>query len=879
MRKLIVSTLALLAAVQTPLVPAMAQEHGAAAAASAEAAAVASPILVSILKAGPRTFVTPDGDTMTLALFNMAESGDGAPMMLDSRTGLLSPVAQTDQDGVLSDGKGGTSRLNDHGASIDVSRDGQALRATAAAIQNEDVAFPSGDRTVRGRMTHAVGPGPHPVVVMVHGAGVDSRDFAFYAHLAGHLAANGVSVLTYDKRGWGDATRGRYPLISDLTEDVEAAVRYLRGRADVQRDRVGLIGVSEGGWTAPLAASRGGGVAFMSLIAAPAFDTWEQELDETNDVMTAAGASEADKALAFAAMRAMYRAAAQGEEPTAEMADFARQIADKPWASRIDFSAGKSNLIEIRRGRYDPAPALRSLTMPIQLLYGSEDLIVPYRRNVPAWRDHLAAAGAQDVTVDVFAQSGHALLLQTAGATHDINAGKQFAPGVLSTLTGWVRSRAGLDPVGPTSTAALTRYEVANGSSAVDGTYLNENGRIALVRRFGSSLVVNDLLTGRSGLLAPEPGSASDFRLYPFDGPKASSESVRFLRDGRLVTADQFGRYESARIETRLEPVTFRSGDITLGGVVMLPDGPGPFPAVAFVHGSGATSRVAFDAWGRYFAAHGIASIGYDKRGVGQSQGDYRIAGSADLSDDLTAAVDVLRARSDIRQDAIGILGTSAGGWQSVEVAQRRNIRFIITSSMGPLRLAEQERYRRVEIVKAAGHDAATQELAGRVTDAYFRYLGSCGREGAAEISAMYATYGAEPWFKLLPQAPQDPTTGAWPPLRRSFGSDLGYQTLEAYAAYPGPMLFLLGGADPLVPTRALSERIAASGRPDWTQFMFDGADHGVAVPARNVTPRVAEGYYDRQIEWIQARLAEPVVWSLHEDRATSTFQHRCEGL
>ena len=75
------------------------------------------------------------------------------------------------------------------------------------------------------------------------------------------------------------------------------------------------------------------------------------------------------------------------------------------------------------------------------------NLIVPHRRNVPEWRRYLEEAGAQDVTVDVFARSGHALLLQAAGATHDINAGKQFAPGVLSTLTGWIRSRAGLDPV------------------------------------------------------------------------------------------------------------------------------------------------------------------------------------------------------------------------------------------------------------------------------------------------------------------------------------------------------------------------------------------------------------------------------------------------
>lgn len=877
MRKLIVSTLALLAAVQAPLVPAMAQEHGAVIGSPAPAGQNA--MLVSILSAGPRTFVTADGETLTLAMFQVPGSRNLMPMLLDSATGRILPLAQTDQEGVLADPAGGRITLSDHANRIDRTEGSATTRAAAAPIRNEAVEFRAGDRTIKGRFTTAAGDGPRPTVILIHGGGLASRDMGYFGLLAGHLAANGVSVLSYDKRGWNEADDVANQRIEDLADDAAAAIRYARSRPDVDAEHLGMVGVSQGGWTAPLAARGVGGVAFLSLISAPATDTWDQEINETIEVLTSLQAGKEDTDLAVAAMRAMYRAAEAGG-PTPELAGFDAQLAGKSWRNRIDFDASPANLATLRRTRYDPAGVMHELRTPIQLMFGAQDLVVPVQQSGPIWRAQLAAAGATDVSVDVFAGAGHALLQQTGGG-HG-GGGPQGAPvlavGALADLTGWVRARAGLDARSPAPADAMTRDAVTMNADAVSGTYLNANGRIALVRTFGTGMAINDLLTGRFGMLVPDPGNASDFRLYPFDGPQRSSETVRFMRDGRLVTADQFGRFESARIETRLEPVTFRSGDITLGGVVMLPDGPGPFPAVAFVHGSGATSRVAFDAWGRYFAAHGIASIGYDKRGVGQSQGDYRIAGSADFADDLTAAIDVLRARSDIRQDAIGILAVSAGGWPSVEVAQRRNIRFIVTSSMGPLLLAEQERYRRVEIVKAAGHDAATQALAGRVTDAYFRYLGSCGREGAAEISDLYATYGAEPWFKLLPQAPQDPTTGAWPPLRRSFASDLGYQTLEAYAAYPGPMLFLLGGADPLVPTRALSERIAATRRSDWTQFMFDGADHGVAVPARNDTPRVAEGYYDRQIEWIQARLAEPVVWRLHEDRATSPFQHRCEG-
>ena len=873
MRNTIIPTLAILAVLQSFATPARAQEHGAAAVAAGAQAAEASPILVSILKAGPRTFVTPEGDTLTLGLFNMATSGDGNPMILDSRTGLLLPVSQTGEEGVLSDGKGGSIRLNDHAMRLRWTQGRQVREGAAAAIRNEDVEFAAGERTVHGRITHATGPGPHPLVILVHGAGVDSRDFAFYAHLAGHLAANGVSVLTFDKRGWGETPSNNLALIPLLASDVGAAIRYVRARDDVQAGHVGLIGLSEGGWTAPLAASQTEGVAFLSLIAAPALDTWEQEMDETNDALVSAGASEEDKTLAFAAMREMYRAAGLGGGRSPEMVEFARQLADKPWASKIDFNPFSSNLAALRLGRYDPAPALRRLTMPIQLLYGAEDLVVPYRRNVPVWREHLAAGGASDVTVDVFSRAGHALFIQT-GPGHDVNADKQFAPGVLATLTQWVRSRAGLTSPEAAAPDAVTREAVMLEPERYVGDFQNAAGRVIAIRRFGSTLQVNDLASGRTGGLSPEAGSVTDFRLY--NQAERSLETLQFRAGGGLIVTDPAGRTPFTRLALRYEDVTFASGGFTMAGTVVLPAGPGPFPAVAFIHGSGPTSRHSFDAWGAYFAAHGIASITYDKRGVGESQGDYQVEGITDLADDLTGAFDVLRARPDIREDAIGILGTSQGGWPAVEVAQRRNVRFIVTSSMGPLGGAEQETFARLNRVRDAGFGAAEQAAAAEALDTYFGYLKSCGRENVAEVSKLYVDHGAEPWFSRLNFRATDPTVGDWPPLRIAFASDLSYRSQEAHAAYPGPMLFLLGGADPLVPTHLVADRVAAAGRSNWTLFMFDGADHGITVPAAGDIRHTAAGYYDRQIEWIQARLAEPVTWTRHEDRATSGFASVC---
>jgi carboxymethylenebutenolidase len=67
--------------------------------------------------------------------------------------------------------------------------------------------------------------------------------------------------------------------------------------------------------------------------------------------------------------------------------------------------------------------------------------------------------------------------------------------------------------------------------------------------------------------------------------------------------------------------VAFPSGDITLHGVLYKPEGPEPFPAVVYNHGSaaGMVSKSAFDALGPVFASHGWVFLGPYRRGQGLS--------------------------------------------------------------------------------------------------------------------------------------------------------------------------------------------------------------------------------------------------------------------
>jgi alpha-beta hydrolase superfamily lysophospholipase len=100
---------------------------------------------------------------------------------------------------------------------------------------------------------------------------------------------------------------------------------------------------------------------------------------------------------------------------------------------------------------------------------------------------------------------------------------------------------------------------------------------------------------------------------------------------------------QSPERASREEPIHFANGNVILTGTLILPDGPPRHPAVFLFHGSGRQGRDLPTA--RWFAEQGFAALTYDKRGVGESTGDFRTGPFMDLCDDGLAAVAYLKSR------------------------------------------------------------------------------------------------------------------------------------------------------------------------------------------------------------------------------------------
>ena len=169
--------------------------------------------------------------------------------------------------------------------------------------------------------------------------------------------------------------------------------------------------------------------------------------------------------------------------------------------------------------------------------------------------------------------------------------------------------------------------------------------------------------------------------------PTSVESRIEFQRDASGTLTSLTWAREGAPTRTarrvdieRRDDVRFSNGNVQLTGTLISPITPGPHPAVILVHASGPEDREYLLPFARFLIRHGMAVLGYDKRGVGGSTGDWNKASFDDLAGDVVAAFEYLRTRSDINRAQIGMLGWSQAGWIMPLAATRaKDLAFLIS--------------------------------------------------------------------------------------------------------------------------------------------------------------------------------------------------------
>lgn len=120
------------------------------------------------------------------------------------------------------------------------------------------------------------GDGPFPTAVIIHGSGASKRNRAWYLAVAKHLQANGIAVLLPDKRGC-EKSEGEWvgSSIEELATDTLGAIQFVKDQQVFEYSTIGLIGSSQGGWIAPVAAAKSDDVSFVVSMSGSALTTDE----------------------------------------------------------------------------------------------------------------------------------------------------------------------------------------------------------------------------------------------------------------------------------------------------------------------------------------------------------------------------------------------------------------------------------------------------------------------------------------------------------------------------------------------------------------------------------------------------------------------------
>ena len=300
----------------------------------------------------------------------------------------------------------------------------------------------------------------------------------------------------------------------------------------------------------------------------------------------------------------------------------------------------------------------------------------------------------------------------------------------------------------------------------------------------------------------------------------------------------------SGAIDANHEEVHFTNAGITFGGTVVIPQGQVKAGMVC-IHGSGASTRYDFLRWSNDLAAKGIATFCYDKRGCGESGGDWRFSTLQDLAGDADAALASLAKR--VSGAPLGLFSASQGPWvASIVSGRNKSVKFMVNISGGPVNVGDQEAARRTLDAKNLGAPAG---VAKKIITTYFTYLTSNGTQQRSELDALCRQYNQANWYKALSMADNPALPGEWPPLRKAFASDLGQNFTEKYAQLKIPVLALLGQNDQVMPPTLLEQKYRDTFSGERAKLLtlkvIPGANHQLSLGGGALAPGVLESIAD----------------------------------
>ncbi|RKN81194.1 alpha/beta hydrolase family protein [Ulvibacterium marinum] len=228
------------------------------------------------------------------------------------------------------------------------------------------------DLKLAGMLMVPEGEGPFPTAVIIQGSGPSFRDNGWYLSVVKHLQDNGIAVIIPDKRGC-EKSEGEWigASFNELATDAISAIEYIKTQDRFEHAHIGLVGMSQGGWIAPVAATKSKDVSFIASLSGATVSTDEQLLHEE----------------VYNISEYTYPFIAKMIAPTTT-----NRIKKMPHFSAF---AG-----------FDPIPYLKKVDVPVLFAFGEGDKNVPVTASI----ERLEKNGLNDFEVITYPKGGHAIM-------------------------------------------------------------------------------------------------------------------------------------------------------------------------------------------------------------------------------------------------------------------------------------------------------------------------------------------------------------------------------------------------------------------------------------------------------------------------------------
>lgn len=314
--------------------------------------------------------------------------------------------------------------------------------------------------TLAGTVTYPKEGNNFPAVVLITGSGGQNRNEELLGHkpflvIADYLTRNGIAVLRFDDRGIAESTGNHESATSeDFAKDVLAAVEFLKERKEIDKSKIGLIGHSEGGLIAPIAAVNSNDVAFIILMAGPGIPGDSILVLQSELIQRAEGSPEDEIQKSLAVQRKIYSAIKKiDDEKTLTESlnkifiDELEKMTEEEKSKLGDPEVYKNMQMKILTSawfknfvKYNPIPTLEKVKCPVLAINGENDLQVPPKENLSAIETALKKAGNKNFETKLLPGLNHLFQTSSTGKVSEYGQIEEtFSPMALETMLNWIK--------------------------------------------------------------------------------------------------------------------------------------------------------------------------------------------------------------------------------------------------------------------------------------------------------------------------------------------------------------------------------------------------------------------------------------------------------